>query len=297
MSAKVIAFINFKGGVGKTASVVNIGATLAKFHNKKVLIVDLDPQCNSSLWLLQPEAWRRHTQGGANSTSQVYEDYIVGTHCFNFDQAVIRGVPQVDFPLIASLDLLPSAVELLRIEDRIHQNKYAQFFEFLYKTLRPYFNQYDYIFLDCPPNLYSVTKTALFASHYVVVPFVPDYLSLSGLEILADEIETFYDRVSGYLTGRRRPKIAAFIISHYREAGNVFKHAINELEISIQNLKATGKIHSKAALLPTYVRHNVHVAESTSEHLPVILHKPNSLGAQDYADLTQNFICQFEEKL
>lgn len=298
MSAKVIAFINFKGGVGKTASVVNIGATLAKYHGKKVLIVDLDPQCNSSLWLLPPKTWSKHTQGGANSTFQIYEDYIVGTHRFSFDQAVVRGVPpSEEFPLIASLDLLPASVELLRIEDRIHQNKYAQFFEFLYKTLRPHFSQYDYILLDCPPNVYSVTKTALFASHYTVVPFVPDYLSLSGLEILADEVETFYDRVSGFMTGRKRPKIAAFIISHYRTTGNVYDHAINELEITIKNLKASGKIHPKAALLSTYVRHSVHVAESTNEHLPVILHKPDSIGAQDYADLTQNFIQQFEENL
>ena len=64
MSSKVLAFINFKGGVGKTATVVNIGATLAKLHEKKVLIVDLDPQSNSSLWLMRPDRWREHVARG-----------------------------------------------------------------------------------------------------------------------------------------------------------------------------------------------------------------------------------------
>ena len=64
MSSKVLAFINFKGGVGKTATVVNIGATLAKLHDKKVLIVDLDPQSNSSLWLMRPDRWHEHVARG-----------------------------------------------------------------------------------------------------------------------------------------------------------------------------------------------------------------------------------------
>ena len=62
MAAKVIAFINFKGGVGKTACTVNLAACLARFQNLKVLVVDLDPQCNSSFWLMQPKDWKSHMQ-------------------------------------------------------------------------------------------------------------------------------------------------------------------------------------------------------------------------------------------
>jgi chromosome partitioning protein len=83
MSSKVLAFINFKGGVGKTATVVNIGATLAKLHEKKVLLVDLDPQCNSSLWLMRPDRWREHVARGRHSTFQIFDDALQGKSRFN----------------------------------------------------------------------------------------------------------------------------------------------------------------------------------------------------------------------
>ena len=298
MQAKTIAFINFKGGVGKTASVVNIAANLAKYHGKRVLIVDLDPQCNSSLWLLEPDAWKNHVADTTRSTFQIFEDQVVGTHRFDFDHAVLRGVPYGNgLPLIAKLDLLPASVELLRLEDKLHQVRYAQFYKFLYKAIKPYHKAYDYIFLDCAPNLYSVTKNALFAADYCAVPYLPDYLSLSGFNILAEEVEAFYERVSGSLTGRERPRIAALIVSRYQKVGNVFAHSVNELEIQMESLRERGMIHAKTALLHPYIRNDVKVAESTNEHVPVVLYAPGCNGSQDYADLSQNFLTHFEKTL
>jgi chromosome partitioning protein len=298
MRAKTIAFINFKGGVGKTATVVNLGATIAKYHGKRVLVVDLDPQCNSSLWLLRPEVWRAHVEDITRSTYQVFDDHIVGTHHFDFDRAVLRGVPYSkdgQFSLLSHLDLLPASIELLRLEDRLHQNRMAPYFKYLYQTLRAVQKDYDYIFLDCAPNLYSITKNALFAADYCAVPYVPDYLSLSGFGILADEVEKFYESVSGHLQGRRRPKIAALIVSHYRQIGNAYEHAINELKIQTSQLRSASLVHSRAKVLAPYIRHDVRVAEATNEHLPVVLHSPASIGAQDYADLAINFLNHFEE--
>lgn len=297
MGAKIIAFINFKGGVGKTANVVNIGAALAKYHDRKVLIVDLDAQSNASLWLMQPQHWREHTRDLTRSVYQIFYDHIVGTSLFHFERAIVKGVPHQKFPLIANLDLLPSVVEMISIEDKIHQNRYAPMYTFLFKSLSPFLDGYDYVFLDCPPNLYSVTKNALFTADYCVIPYIPDFLSLSGFEVLVDTIQEFYNRVSARMTARKKPQVAAFIINHFAQRKNVFELGINELKILIHQLKPSGKIHPQAALLTPYVRFNVHIAESTSEHLPVILHNPGSIGAMDYADLTQNFIKLFEEIL
>jgi chromosome partitioning protein len=80
LGAKVVAFVNFKGGVGKTANVVNIGAGLAKYHGKRVLIVDLDAQSNSSLWLMQPPEWREHTRSLKKTVYQLFKDQIVGIY-------------------------------------------------------------------------------------------------------------------------------------------------------------------------------------------------------------------------
>ena len=182
---KRFAFINFKGGVGKTAMVVNIGASLAYYHHKKVLIVDLDPQSNASLWLMQPQHWRNHTQRGVRSTYQLFLDHIKGTKHFDFEEAVVPGVPwHGGVSLLPHLDLLPAAVELLRVEDSIHHNKFVQFYKFVFMSLKPYFDKYDYVFFDCPPNVYAVTQNALFAADACVVPYVPDFLSLSGFNIL-----------------------------------------------------------------------------------------------------------------
>jgi chromosome partitioning protein len=297
MSSKILAFINFKGGVGKTASVVNIGATLAKLHGKKVLIVDLDPQANSSLWLMRPDRWRTHIEKGRKSTFQIFDDALQGKKKFVFEESVVRGVVTwtgfVDLP---KLHLLPSAVELLRIEDKIHELRAPAIFQILESTLASHFKQYDYVLLDCPPNLYSTTKNAIFCSDSCVVPYVPDYLSLSGFQVLAEHLAELREKFAPYQQGKRKPHIGALIVSHYRQTGNVFRLAINELELSIAHLRSKGALAHSTILLEPYIRHCVRVAESTSEHLPVILYAPGSIGAQDYCDLTEMFLDHFEAK-
>jgi chromosome partitioning protein len=269
MSSKVLAFINFKGGVGKTATVVNIGATLVKLHEKKVLIVDLDPQSNASAWLMRPDRWRDH---------------------------VARGRRWTGFTDLPRLHLLPASVELLRVEDRIHELRAPVIFQILDAALGIQFKQYDYVLLDCPPNLYSTTKAAIFAADSCIVPYVPDYLSLSGFRVLAEQITEMREKFAPYLPGRRKPNIGALIVSHYRQTGNVFRLAVNELELSMAALREEGVLSDQAILLQPYIRHCVRVGESTSEHLPVILYAPGSIGAQDYADLTQRFVDLFESK-
>ena len=283
--------------MGKTANVVNLGACLAKYHGKKVLIVDLDAQSNSSLWLMQPGEWRKHIKDVKQSVYQVFHDKIFGTRLFDFEKAIVRGVPRRDFPLIANLDLLPSVVDMAKIEDQIHQIRTMSAFTILYQALKPHLSAYQYVFLDCPPNLYAVSKNALFAADYCVVPYIPDFLSLSGFEILVDMVGDFYNRMSGQRTARPRAQIAAFIINHFVQQRNVFETGVNEFEMAINQIRPGGKIHPRAACLHPYIRFNVHVAEATNEHLPVILHKPESNGAMDYADLAQNFLHHFEVEL
>jgi len=295
MSARVLAFINFKGGVGKTATVINIGATLAKLHRKKVLIVDLDPQSNSSVWLMRPDRWRQHVAKGQRSTFQIFDDALQAKARFDFDEAIIKGVVTwTGFTDLPRLHLLPASVELLRIEDRIHQLRAPANYQILDRALSARFKDYDFVLLDCPPNLYSTTKNAVFCADSCVVPYVPDYLSLSGFHVLAEQVAELGEKFSGHLPGRRKPNIGALIVSHYRQTGNVFRLAINELEISMANLQAIGLLGEEAVLLEPYVRHCVRVAESTSEHLPVILYAPGSIGAQDYSDLTQNVLNHFD---
>jgi cellulose biosynthesis protein BcsQ len=86
------------------------------------------------------------------------------------------------------------------------------------------------------------------------------------------------------------------VVSHYRQTGNVFRLAINELEIMLAQLRDRHILEPGAGLLQPFIRHCVRVAESTSEHLPVILYAPGCIGAQDYSDLTQNFLTHFQNR-
>jgi chromosome partitioning protein len=296
MSAKVFAFINFKGGVGKTATVVNIGAALARVHNKKVLIVDLDAQSNSSLWLMRPDRWRNHVAHGRRSTYQIFEDALAGTRLFNFDESLVKGVTTwTGFTEIPRLHLLPATVDLLRVEDRVHEVRQPITYRILQTALTPYLEGFDFVFLDCPPNLYTTTKNAIFLADSCIVPYVPDYLSLSGFQVLAEHVaelqESFLD---GHKNGRSQ--IGAIVVSHYRNTGNVFRLAINELELTLADLRERGVVDRDTVLLKPFIRHCVRVAESTSEHLPVILYAPGSIGAQDYGDLTHRFLAHFSGK-
>ncbi|MBV8816218.1 MAG: ParA family protein [Verrucomicrobia bacterium] len=297
MSTKVLAFINFKGGVGKTACAVNIAATLAKLHEKKVLVVDLDPQSNSSLWLMRPDQWREHVAKGRRSTFEIFDDAIQGKERFNFAESVVKGVVTwTGFVEVPQLHLLPASVELLKVEDRIHELRAPTVYRILERALKDHLGAYDYVFFDCPPNLYSTTKNAIFLSDSCIVPYIPDYLSLSGFQVLAEYIAELRGKYTDSAGDRRHPNVGGVIVSHYRQTGNVFRLAINELEIMLAELRTHGILETNVSLLQPFIRHCVRVAESTSEHLPVVLYAPGCIGAQDYSDLTQNFLTHFHHK-
>jgi chromosome partitioning protein len=296
-SATVVAFLNFKGGVGKTANVVNIGACLAATHDKRVLLVDLDAQCNASLWLLGKLAHRRHVEEPTRTITQAFRDKLVGTKLFRFTDAVVRGVPlnSKGFKLIGNLDLVPATVDLLEIEDRLAHRPSLANHRLLFDVLAPQVRNYDYVLLDCGPNFFGLTKNAIFAARHVAVPYNPDFLSLVGFQALARLVERFGDQVGGQKTALGRTRISALVVNRHKLVGNVFKQGLLELEKMTRDLIAQGLIHPRTRVLEPPVRDCAKMAEAPAEHLPIVLHAPDSIGGTDYAALTQSFIRHFEE--
>ncbi len=291
MAAKVVAFINFKGGVGKTSNVVNLGACLARNHRKRVLIVDLDPQANSTYWLLQPSRWESLLQDRTRSVVQIFVDacHQQEPNLFDFERSVVRGVPWTEggFSQIERLDLLPATVELLEAEQDLYLAD--TYFKVLHDQLQPRRGEYDYILLDCPPNLYPITKNALFFADHYLVPYIPDYLSLSGLRTLARLIRRFETEIGPFYVGQLGPRLAGVIVNRYKQSGNVFAIAVNELKLELGDLCAGGFVHEKARVLEPPVRDCVRLAECTNLHVPVILHKDDALSSLDYGALTEAF--------
>lgn len=293
--AKVIAFINFKGGVGKTSNAVNLGAVLAQDFGKRVLIVDLDAQCNATYWLLRNQERRALYEAPQRSTYQIFTDHLMGTQIFDFDEAVIRGVPrsQAGNPQLATLDLIGAHVNLIDIEDRLGARTLQPYFTFLDKTLRPHAKLYDYVFLDCPPNIYNVAKNALFFADAFVVPYRPDFLSLSGLHVFASVVRRFQDQVSGFKSRHVQPLIAAVIVNCFKKVGNVSNEALNELELELGDLRAKNLVHSKARLLQPSIRDCTKMAECSNFHLPVTLHSNSGISSEDYRLMADDFVQHF----
>lgn len=296
MPPVVVAFLNFKGGVGKTSNVVNIGACLAATHQKRVLVIDLDAQCNSSLWLLGKTALRRHTEEPARTVTQAFLDKLHGTKLFHFGDAVVRGVPlsEKGYKLIPNLDLLPATVDLMELDEHVTHRLPLGAYRFLFEQMKGHLKDYDYVLIDCAPNFFGLTKNALFLAKHVAVPYIPDFLSLVGFQTLARLVEEFGNRIGGQKTAMGRTSISALIVNRWAKVGNVFQQGLLELEKLTNDLKAQRLIHSESKVLDPPIRTCVKVAEAPAFHLPILLHAPGSNGDTDYAALTQSFVQHLE---
>jgi len=305
MSAKIIAFLNFKGGVGKTANVVNLGACLSHLRKKRVLVVDLDPQCNATFWLLRRSEFDQFTDGSRQAarvqqtTYQIFQDALQGTSLFKIKEAIMPGVPRTEegTEIIPLLHLLPGAVDLLDIEFAVGHNAVERFRPVLRAALAPLARHYDYILLDCPPNLYHVAQTAVLAAHHIVVPYNPDYLSLSGFRIMCRHLKKLDDTFQALRPRLARNQVCAITVNRYQKVGIAYSTAIAELKSQVDVLKAAGLVHESCKVLEPPVRQDVHIAESTNWHRPVIIHSPDCNGSEDYTALTDAFINHFENTL
>ena len=161
MEARIISFVNLKGGVGKTALAVNVGVSLAADFGQQVLIIaDLDPQSNASLWLMGQHAWVNAANNQSTKTTYglICHDEPVA-ECLK--KAPIRNAEgSVE---AETLDLIPSTYHLIYFEQNYHQKEgrrppYVRFYQQI-KILR---SQYHFILIDCPPNLYRASKCAVF---------------------------------------------------------------------------------------------------------------------------------------
>ena len=196
---------------------VNLGACLARNQRKHVLIVDLDPQANSTFWLLRPSQWEALHRDRTRSVVQIFLDAGDRTNLFRFEDTVIRGVPWTDggFPHIETLDLLPTTVELLEAEQDLYRiGVDPPYFKALHNCLQPRRVEYDYILLDCPPNLYPVARNGLYFADHYFVPYIPDYLSLSGLHTLARLIRRFEKELEPFYVGPLWSRLSEYAENH-----------------------------------------------------------------------------------
>lgn len=190
----VTSVINLKGGVGKTTLTVALAHFLAIEHRSRVLVIDLDPQTNATVCLIPELEWKARDEAG-QTLYQLFADHLKGSRQFNADTAIVRNVSNVGGG-VDGLDLLPSSLGLIKIQDRVTQLTDFESFQrgpifILRDALADFLPYYDHVLIDCPPSLGIVTLNGLAFSDSYLIPVVPDILSVLGIPPILDRIEHF----------------------------------------------------------------------------------------------------------
>ena len=248
---KIISIVNQKGGVGKTTTAINVAGTLSAI-NYKVLLIDLDPQGNSSSGV------------GFDYNNREFSIYNVLNNNNDINDCVQKTkIPNLDI-ILATTDLAVSEIELANIDNR----------EYILKnSLKSIKNDYDYIFIDCPPSLGMLTVNALCASNGIIVPLQCEFFALEGLTHLLDTIDRIKDNYNSNL------KIDGIVLTMYDKRNKLTE----DVEKDVRNCFGD-------TVYKTVIPRNIRLSEASSHGIPAILYDSNCSGSIAYMNLVKEIV-------
>ncbi len=249
--AKIVSVTNQKGGVGKTTTAVNLAASIAATE-KRVLLIDLDPQANASSGLgTEPQPMERSVYAAIEGVSD-----LASLRCPT-EIPTLHVVP-------SGPDLYGVEVELIAAEDR---------FERLKRAIEPLADEYDVILIDCPPSLGVLTLNALNASSGVLIPMQCEYYALEGLSQLARTVEMVRGSLNPHL------QVEGVLLTMFDRRNNLAKQVADEV-----------RKHFGDKVFKSVIPRNVRLSEAPSFGKPIILYDMASSGAQSYLALAREFL-------
>jgi chromosome partitioning protein len=288
--ARRIAFINYKGGVGKTSCIVNIAASLAQ-SGKKVLLIDLDAQSNSSIWLLRIERWN---QLNIENRGFVYSVFEPGDE--RLRDLVVKDVVQnrEGEAILPGLDIIPTAFDLIDLEHEYTPPSDEPVYLRFWNQLQEIESAYDYVLLDCPPNVLRASQCGLFSANEVLVPANADALSLIGFTLLTGKLLQFNERSASFRTsGMGKAAQINGIIFNSIKTGVDIEVPRMRMQFRINQFRNQRKIAPQTRIFNTMIRDAVVVRRAVTLGLPVIC-CGNASGtegvADDYAALANEII-------
>lgn len=251
--AKIVALANQKGGVGKTTTAINLGASVAACE-RRVLLVDLDPQSNASSGI-----------GVTEADPSMYD-------------VLIENMPLRDIirpTEIPTLFLAPSSTDLVGAEVELRDAIGREYY--LKRVLEPIAAEYDYILIDSPPSLGLLTVNGLTAANSVLVPLQAEYFALEGVSQLLATI----DRVRGAVNAEL--EIEGIVLTMYDERVNLARQVAEEV-----------RNHFGEKVYKTVIPRNIRLSEAPSFGKPIILYDIRSRGSEAYVSLAREFIQRAE---
>lgn len=253
---KIVAVFNQKGGVGKTTTNVNLSASIGKM-GKKTLVLDLDPQGNTTSGYGIDKSTLENT---------IYEVLV--------DRVSIKdAIMKTEFD---NIDLVASATELAGAEIELTSMENREFI--LKNALKDVVDEYDYIFIDCPPSLGMLTINCLTAVNSVLIPIQCEYYALEGVSQLMETIKLIKGSLNPEL------EIQGVVLSMFDGRANLSIQVVEEV-----------KKYFRGSVYTTLIPRNVRLAEAPSHGKPVIYYDSRCRGAVSYLELAEEFIDLEEE--